>query len=193
MHRTRLLLPEDRGVVGLIPVTSASRTIVDLAGEYPKQRVGRMLDHCLANRLLTRLELEERIDAIRSRSGGATAVVEELLAERPVSARPMGSDFEVDMFMALRAAGVAEPIPQYRVILPDGTERFIDFAYPAVRLALEADGYVWHCSRSDWERDRIRSHELIALGWTPLPITWGHLKTDPAAVADTVRRALESR
>jgi len=36
---------------------------------------------------------------------------------------------------------------------------------------MEADSYLWHASLADWQRDRARNNELIALGWSILPLT----------------------
>ena len=187
-HRARLLVPQDIGAVKGIPVTRAARTIVDLADVYSTARLGPMLDYALVQRLLRRGELVGRSTGRRG-----TGVLAVLLDERPDLARPMGSDFEVGLFRALREAGLPLPVPQYRVVMADGTEVFLDFAYPEVRLALEADSYLWHASLAAWQRDRARNGELVAAGWSILPITYDLVMLRPAEVARRVRGALETR
>jgi len=98
-----------------IPVTAAVRTIVDLARVYPATKVGPMLDYALARRLVTRAQLEARASGRRHDN-----VLRELLEERPATARPMGSEFEAHLFRGLQAAGLPLPVPQYRVLMPDG-------------------------------------------------------------------------
>jgi very-short-patch-repair endonuclease len=187
-HRARLLTPQDIGAVKGIPVTRAARTIVDLADVYSTAKLGPMLDYALVQRLLRREELVGRSAGRRG-----TGVLAVLLDERPDLVRPMGSDFEVGLFRALREAGLPLPVPQYRVLMPDGSEVFLDFAYPGVRLALEADSYLWHASLAAWQRDRARNGEVVAMGWSILPITWDLVMFHPAEMARRVRGALETR
>ncbi len=115
-HRTRLLGPGDTADVKGIPVTSAGRTIVDLTGVYGKTKLGPMLDYATANRLVTRADLVARSSGRRHDD-----VLVELLAERPDTARPMGSDFEAALYRRLREAGLPLPVAQYRILMPDAT------------------------------------------------------------------------
>ena len=187
-HRTRLLVREDVSTVRRIPVTTAGRTIADLASFYSKAKLGPMLDYSLANRLVTRADLEARATGRKHDD-----VLRELLDERPATARPMGSEFEACLFRGLREAGLPLPVPQYRVLMPDASEVFLDFAYPDVMLAIEADSYLWHASLADWRHDRARNNELIALGWSILPLTYDLVVHTPAEAARQVREARASR
>ena len=147
-----------------------------------------MLDYALAYRLVTRAQLEARAAGRKHDD-----VLRQLLDERPATARPMGSEFEACLFRGLRDAGLPLPVPQYRVLLDDDSEIFLDFAYPDVKLAIEADSYVWHASLTDWQRDRARNNELVALGWSILPITWDLVMRSPAKVARQVQDARGAR
>lgn len=187
-HRTRLLSPEDVVSLRGVPATRPARTIADLAGVYSKEKLGPMLDFALARRLVTRAQLEARASGRRHDD-----VLRELLDERPATARPIGSEFEACLFRGLRAAGLPLPVPQYRVLMLDGCEVFLDFAYPDVKLAIEADSFVWHASLADWQRDRARNNELVAAGWSILPITYDLVVHNRAEAARQVRGALESR
>jgi very-short-patch-repair endonuclease len=187
-HRARVLPPDDIGKLKGIPATTAARTIADLARIYPATRVGPMLDYALACRLVTRAELEARATGRRHDD-----VLRELLDERPATARPMGSEFEACLFRGLRDAGLPRPVPQYRVLMDDGSEVFLDFAYPDVKLAIEADSFLWHASLADWQRDRARNNELIVLGWSILPLTYDLVVHTRAEAARQVGRALENR
>jgi very-short-patch-repair endonuclease len=187
-HRTRHLLPGDVCAVKGIPATTAGRTIADLATVYPKAKVGRLLDYARAERLVTRAEKEGRATGRKHDD-----VLRQLLDERPATARPMGSEFEAGLYRILREAGLPLPVAQYRVLMPDGSEIFVDFAYPDLLLILEADSYLWHVSVEAWWRDRARNNELVVLGWSILPITWDMVVATPAEVARQVRAAREIR
>jgi len=192
VHRAHLV-PRDRCSIDLIPVTTPVRTLLDLAGELSEQRLGTVLDHALGNRLVTRAELEQRLADLRSRGRRGLGVLAGLLAARPVSARPIQAGFESRLLRALTAAGLPLPSPQYGVALPSGRMASVDFAYPEVLLAIEADSYVHHSTLTGWSRDRARNNGLVALGWAVLPITWDLLTKDPAGVVDQVRGALDAR
>ncbi|TMK37855.1 MAG: hypothetical protein E6G66_19225 [Actinobacteria bacterium] len=140
-HRARSLPPEDVRVVSGIPATAPGRTIADLALIYPKTKMDPIFNYATANRLVTRAEMEGRATG-RSHDD----VLRQLLDERPATPRPMGSEFEAGLFGVLRNAGLPLPVPQYRVLMGDGSAVFLDFAYPEVCLAIEADSYLWHAS-----------------------------------------------
>ena len=58
----------------------------------------------------------------------------------------------------------------------------VDAAWPAARLAVELDGWDAHKTRGAFQRDRTRSNDLQAAGWTILRFTH----------ADVVHRAEET-
>jgi very-short-patch-repair endonuclease len=183
-----VLPSEDVRQLSGIPATTPARTIADLALIYPATRVGPMLDYAIARRLVTRAQLEAR-----ATGRNHDDVLRDLLDERPATARPMGSEFEACLFRGLRDAGLPLPVAQYRVLMLDGSEVFLDFAYPDVKLAIEADSYLWHASLADWQRDRARNNELVALGWSILPLTYDLVVHTPADAARQVGCALETR
>jgi very-short-patch-repair endonuclease len=187
-HQTRLLLPGDIGEVQGIPATTAGRTIADLTLVYPKSKMGPIFNYATANRLITRAEMEGRATG-RSHDD----VLRQLLDERPAGARPMGSEFEAGLYEVLRKAGLPLPIAQYRVLMPDGTYIYVDFAYPDVMLVLEADSFIWHSSLKAWRRDRERNGDLVELGWSILPITLDMVTWRGTDLARRVRGALETR
>jgi len=90
---------------------------------------------------------------------------------------------------AIVAGGLPEPAQQHRV--STGTRRCrIDLAYPALRLAIEVDGWEHHRTRSAFDDDRARANDLVAAGWNVLRFT--STMTDEQAV-ETIRRALSQK
>lgn len=71
-----------------------------------------------------------------------------------------------------------------------GRKLRLDVAYPAERVAIEADGYRWHGDVARWQGDLARRNLLTAAGWSVLHFTWRDLDRDPAGVADQIRRCL---
>ncbi|TLZ73132.1 MAG: DUF559 domain-containing protein [Methanobacteriota archaeon] len=87
-------------------------------------------------------------------------------ASRPNSKRvptPFGdiwmSPIEAQLYEAMRLAGL-NPVPQFCV-----SGYFVDFAFPDVALAVEADGAAFH-EGTRHERDRKRDWIIGRAGWT---------------------------
>ncbi|HEV3497359.1 MAG TPA: DUF559 domain-containing protein, partial [Actinomycetes bacterium] len=103
--------------------------------------------------------------------------------------RWLQSQFERRLFALLRTAGVPLPVPQFEVLLPDGGSAFLDFAWPELRLGVEANSYRHHARRLDWSRDHTRNNLLTAVGWRILPVTWDDMVERPDELVDLLRRA----
>ncbi len=69
------------------------------------------------------------------------------------------SPIEAQLYEAMRAEGLS-PIPQFCI-----SGYFVDFAFPDVAVAVEADGAAYHEGYRH-ERDRKRDWILRRAGWT---------------------------
>lgn len=116
------------------------------------------------------------------------AALRTLLSER-VGGRWTQSEFERKLLGVLRSAGLPMPVPQFEVALPGGRRAFLDFAWPDLWLAIEADSFRHHSSRRDWSRDHARNSVLISLGWRILPVTWDDLTARPDDLVALLQRA----
>lgn len=192
VHRATLLAPPDTAAVDGIPCTRPARTVVDLAGVVSKASLGVALDDLLSRRLLTVDFLRRRLDALGRQGRRGAGNLAELLTERADGRPRSTSEFERRLLAQLRSAGLPAPSTQYEVVLPGGRRVVLDCAYPADMLALEADSYRHHSSRTDWGRDRIRNRLLAAIGWRILPVTWDDLAW-PDEMIDSVRRGLQHK
>lgn len=88
----------------------------------------------------------------------AAARPESRLVETPVGQVWM-SPIESKLYEAMRQEGLS-PTPQYRI-----EAYFVDFAFPDIKLAIEADGVVFHTGDRR-NRDRKRDLFLARRGWT---------------------------
>jgi very-short-patch-repair endonuclease len=85
----------------------------------------------------------------------------------------------------------ALPAPRRNWIVTVGTRAHeVDVAWPAARLAVELDGRAFHDTASAFESDRARDRALAVAGWRVVRVTWRHLRDDPGAVVDDLRRLL---
>jgi very-short-patch-repair endonuclease len=88
----------------------------------------------------------------------------------------------------LRCAGL-RPVRQFEVRC-DGRRYRLDFAWPILKVAVEADGYATHGGRRAFVRDRKRLADLAAAGWLVITITWDECVHSPGDVVEKVRQAL---
>jgi very-short-patch-repair endonuclease len=60
-----------------------------------------------------------------------------------------------------------------------GRRRYLDLAWPDVKVAVEFDGFVPHSTRRVFDDDRARQNDLVAARWTVFRITKTMLDSDP--------------
>lgn len=177
MHRNALAA-EEVTTVDRIPVTSAARTLVDLADAEPRRTVERAMDEAEYLRLdCARLEPRPG-----RRGSGVLAAV---LREHAPGATRTRTGLEDTMLVVCDRFGL--PRPEVNVLL-EGHE--VDFLWRTAGLVVETDGGVAHGTRSAFERDRVRDAELIAAGYRVVRITRRRLLREPGAVAHQLRRLL---
>lgn len=188
-RRLPALPPADVGVVDAIPVTTVARTLIDLASVAPREAVEEALDDALRRRLVSLSRLRWRVSEL-SRSGrpGVT-LTRSLLAARDPSAVPE-SVFETRLLRILTESGVPRPVLQHPLRDHNGLVAVVDFAFPAARLAVEADGYRWHSGRVRWEHDLARRNALTSLGWRVIHVKWEDLTSNRIDVIRTIKNAL---
>jgi very-short-patch-repair endonuclease len=190
IHLATDLAASDVCRVDRVPTLSVLRTVVDLAAVLDADRLGMVLDHCLANRKMTLGRLRARLERMERRGRKGAGHLLALVRQRETSQGVPQSQLEFRLLRALRRHGVPLPECQFELRLGPRRRAYLDFAYPNQHLAIEADSYRYHSSLSDWSRDRVRNGELVALGWRILHVTHQDLVTGPDLVADQVARAL---
>jgi hypothetical protein len=89
---------------------------------------------------------------------------------------------ETRLRLLLVRAGLPDPVAQYRVFDGGGFVARVDFAYPALKLAIEYDG-LWHGERTAFLADRSRLNRLTAAGWVVLHVTADDLRRPERLVA----------
>ena len=152
-----------------IPVTSATKTLIDLASVLPVERLEIALEDALRRRLTSVVGMQRAI----GRGQGLRGIIglRRLVDARSSDGTPMDSALEVAVLQILRAAKLPAPVPQYVVRNPGGQTVRLDFAYPDALVGIEVDGYRWHSGRAAWSRDRVRLNWLCQTGWRILHVT----------------------
>lgn len=188
IHRVDTLAASDVEVRDGIPRTRAAPTLLALAAVLPARLVETALDDALVRGLVSGEQLRRRLDGVGRQGRSGAAALGELLAQRE-GRRWTQSEFERRLLRLVVAVGLPPPIPQYEVRLADGRRAFLDFAWPELRLGLEAESYRHHAGRLAWGRDHTRNALLVAEGWRVLPVTWDDLTERPDDLVALLRRA----
>jgi hypothetical protein len=189
LHRTTVWALADRSSCGVTPVTSPTRTLVDLGAVVPQHRVEAARDS--AHRLgLVSLERERRqLERLASLPGAG--VLRRLVADdrgRP----PAQSVLERTVLRRLRALGVPEPVRQHEIRVGRRPIRF-DAAWPDLRVAIEAHGHRHHSGRRHWSDDVARLNAAGQRGWLVIVATQEGLADGGRRLAAEVAGALHSR
>ena len=75
------------------------------------------------------------------------------------------------------------PVPKVEVIVGRDSEYRLDFSYPDQKKAIEVDGYAYHSSPEQLQRDNARRNALEVEGWQFLVYTWLGVTREPRRVA----------
>lgn len=166
-----------------IPVTSVSRTLLDLAGILDRKSLERAFIEADRLDLIRDEELMEMVGRANGHRGAGN--LRTLIAGRIPDLANLRSVLE-GMFLTLcRDEGIERP--ETNVMIGPFE---VDCVWRAQRLILELDGYEFHRGIEKAERDADRMSELRARGWSTMRVTWRMVTKEPALLAERVRSAL---
>jgi very-short-patch-repair endonuclease len=181
VHRVIALDPRDIRKLGGIPITSPARTILDLASVVRRRDLEQALAEAYARRLARRSEFVSLLARRSSRPG--THALRTLLEDgTPALTR---SQAEERLLALIRAAELPQPEVNIRI-----GRHEVDFVWRDQRLIVEVDGFRFHSSRSEFERDRRRDAELGTLGFRVMRVTWRQIVNEPEALVARLATAL---
>jgi very-short-patch-repair endonuclease len=185
VHRPEVLPPEELTEHEGFPVTSAARTVLDLATSLRGRLLERAVDEAVRLGLCTADEMVA-VARLARRPGSHRLLA--ALGVHEAGSTPTRSELE-ERFLALcRDRGL--PHPGVNVPLLD---YIVDFLWHEARLIVEVDGRATHGTRRAFQADRDRDGRLVVAGYRVLRFTWGDVTRRPAVVADRVRRLLAGR
>ncbi len=185
VHRSRRLPRHEITVCARLPVTTPSRTLLDLADVLDPHSLQRALEQAELLRLFDKRALDQTLQDNPGRQGATR--LRQALAELATSSPPTRSALE-DAFLELCARhSLPRPLVNQRVL-----EFEVDFVWPQRRVIVEADGFAHHGSRSAFEQDRWRDLKLEVAGYKVLRCTWRQLQCKPAEVANMLKAVLNT-
>lgn len=118
---------------------------------------------------------------------GAPALRRALLDARPNTDSPG----ETRTRLLLSRAGFPEPLINHPVSDPDtGTMRYLDLAYPELKIAVEYDGDYHRLTKKQWREDQARKDSLASAGWNLRTLTGDDIKQPRRALSALQRSFL---
>ncbi len=171
-HSTTTWSAEDVVLLDGLPITTPLRTLRDLAGRIPNDRLSSTCDRLLQTRLLHLAPLHALGAALPEFGRSAkTRALRELVTARPPGYRPPESNLERRFESILDRAG--DEAFDRQVDLGDGTGWIgrVDFLDRARRVVVEIQSDLFHAGLVDRARDAERVRRLRAAGWIVLELT----------------------
>lgn len=167
-------------VVGRVPTTDPSRTIVDNAGIFGRQDLSDLIEQAATLRVLNVPGIDAILDGPRRR--GAPALLRVLEPWRRY--KPgihLRSRMEAKMLPLLTRYGL--PIPECNAKLRIAGKKFeVDFLWRRAKLVVETDGGAFHDNPVAGERDSKRNRALVEAGYLIPRLGWEDLRDRPDAV-----------
>jgi len=177
--------PDERAVKEGIPLTSAARTIFDLASSEDAETIQTMLREAEYLQLWSRLSLPQLLERYpRKRGARKLQLALERLREEPPGRKH--SKLEERFAPFLRRHQL--PIPCFNDWILLGAKRYrVDCRWPGTNQIVELDGWAGHSSRSAFREDRERDRRLHVAGYSVTHLTWNQLEDEPAQIAADLR------
>lgn len=178
LHRSGRLGAQDTTVRDGIPVTTVSRTLLDLADVLGRQHLKRAIDESEYLHLFDLRALEATVARNPGRRGATVLRLSRGPAERTRSA----------LERVLLELVERHDLPRPRVGLEvAGYET--DFCWPEQRLIVETDSISVHGRAANMEADRLRDRATLRAGYRTIRLTSAALEDQQAVVGD-LRAAL---
>jgi very-short-patch-repair endonuclease len=185
VHHARSLPRGDLVAVDGIRCTSASRTIIDCAALLDDETLETAFEQARRMGLTSVSALARRAGELCGPGRPGSSRVRRLLAVQAAGEHALESRLEVKLARLLRNRALPAPVRQH----PVGRFR-LDFAWPALRVACECDGFEHHGARLAWKRDRRRLAAIEAAGWRIVHVTWDDVTCAASQTLDRLERAV---
>jgi len=188
VHHAQPWAPAEIEAADGIPVTSVERTLVDMAGRELVPRLQELVDEALRRSLttVTRLDSYVRANCGNGRHGPASLRL--LLPQYMNGGGFSESILETRLRRLLDDSPLPPPVAQYVVRKGDRFVARVDFAWPGLKVAVEAVGRKHH--EGQWDRDMARLNALRECGWIVIFVTWEDLHMHPRETLMSIARVL---
>jgi very-short-patch-repair endonuclease len=186
LHTTKVLAPLDVVTVDGFRVTSATRTIMDLAHQrVTRRRLSAAIDSAVRLGLTSPTVLVERLHDLRGPGRWGCRLLDDLLVD--AGGHTM---LERDFLRLMRLGGL--PRPRTQVIHRRDRRTFarVDFLFDSFGIVVEVSGRKGHSSPTERQIDAQRRNELQDAGRRVFEYTYEDLMRRPGHVIGTMSQRL---
>lgn len=189
LTRTRTLRPGDVTELEGVRLATSARMVIDYASTALSPDVRAMIIDACQRRLLQLPTLAARVEDIGPVRG--RGMVRQLVWELDEVRRD--SVLEGMARQLIEAAGLPPPEPRPVAVNVGRRVVHVDIGWEDRQVGVEVDGFAFHASRAQLERDHRRSNALALAGWTILRVGWGRIERDPEGFIGELGTALSVR
>ena len=180
--------PDDITVIDGIPVTSAERTLLDLAEVLTPHQLQRAYEQAEKLRIIDHAKLRALVERSNGRRGLKHLLP--LLDYDPTPATEAWSELERLFHDLVRESGLP---PYQRNVVVDGDPSPVDAYWPDARLVVELQSYEHHSGKQAFERDHEKRARLMAAGHAVLTLTHAQVTGEPTETVATIEALLSAR
>jgi hypothetical protein len=166
LHRSRSLDAQDTTRHDGIPVTTVSRTLLDLAATARPSELERALAQAERLRIYDHRAITDAIARCNGHRG--TSILAHASRQEPKWTR---NEWEAEFLELIRKAGLPEPQTNDAFDAPDHGHCDPDYHWPSHQVIVETDGFETHGTRSAFRNDRAKDAALTASGYRVLRFT----------------------
>jgi very-short-patch-repair endonuclease len=183
IHRVKLERSDIRTHLG-VRVTSAARTVLDIAPRLTDQALTRAVNDLRLAGHVSSTQLGEMLDRATTHAGARR--LRRIVQDSAPA--PTRSAFEDKFRKFAQRFGLPAPEINVRV-----AGREVDALFRDERVIVELDGYRYHGGRDSFELDRERDAASLEQGFATVRITWQRLGAGSAQEARRLERILRAR
>jgi hypothetical protein len=180
-----MLGPGDITTRAGIRVTTVARTLLDLAAVVPRRDLARAVDRAERLDLFDLAAVRDALSRARGRRGAA-ALRHAIAAWEPRHTRSELEDRFADL---IAVAGI--PGPAVNVLLAgERADHEVDAFWASQRLVVQLDGFAYHRTRRDRERDAATDADLELAGCRVVHLTWDDVTAHQGRTVRRLRRLI---
>ncbi len=187
VHCVRHFDRRDRVLRDDLPVTTLTRTLLDLAATEEPGVLRRAVREAQVRHRLSEYALRVQLDRARGRHGARHLAG--LIADGPTPTRSVLEDRVLELMLA---GGLRKPAINVRVAVAERRSFEVDFLFARERVIVEADGARYHDNRLARQADVDRQALLEAAGYNVIRLNWRQVTRDAEQTARRLHVALSN-
>lgn len=183
----------DADLVDGLPVTTPTRTVVDLAGDIRIARLRLLVERGVIERQFTIEGVGATLGRVRRKGKPGVRALSVVLDDLGPGERVPRSELERLLDAVIELSGLPAPAREHPLPGAGPVEGFVDRCWPEACLIVEADGRRWHERRQQMVRDHDRDLQAQVAGYETTRLMWEQLRHDPRGTAQQLGAIYERR